>query len=91
MDWTQLYNLRASLPRDDYLQGILGPIEHGAFAREWTKENPWLAVPSLTFAIPAYTAAKATGLLSNRSPASVDEIFAGYGGMLRGLLETSSK
>ena len=82
-----IYNLRDRYPANDYMQGILGPMEHSAFAEQWTRDNPWMAVPSLLFAIPGYTAAKATGMLNNRSPASMDEIFSGYGGMLKGLLK----
>lgn len=82
---SDLYNLRAKYPRDDYMQGILGPMEHAAFAKEWTMDNPYLAVPSLMLAIPAYTAAKSMGLLNNRSPASIDEIFSGFEGLLSGL------
>lgn len=81
----ELWRLRESAPPE--LQNILAPLEHQAFAREWTQENPLLAVPSLTFAIPAYTAAKSLGLLRARSPASWNEIKAGYRGMIQGLLE----
>lgn len=65
-------------------QAHLGPLEHEAFAREWVKDNP-LAVLSLLPAIPAYTGAKALGLVEGRSPASLEEILAGYRGMWQGL------
>jgi len=78
-----LYNARATAPPD--FQAILGPMEHQAFAREWTQDNPWLAVPSLTAAIPAYTLAKMAGVLSTRSPASLQEMLGGYKGMFEGL------
>lgn len=77
--------LRNALPPDSPLQSMLGPLEHGQFAEHSVRENPWAALP-LLLGIPAYTAGKATGLIGGtRSPASWDEIFEGYGGMLRGL------
>lgn len=66
-------------------QKKLAKEEHRAFAREWTRENPFLAVPSLLAAVPAYTAAKATKLVKTRSPASLDEVLAGYQGIWEGL------
>lgn len=66
-------------------QRLLGPAEHGAFAREWTQENPLAAIP-LAVAIPGYSAAKALGLIKSRTPASLDEVKAGYQGVLQGLL-----
>lgn len=79
------YAMRAQYPRGDYMQGILGPMEHAQFAQQWTQDNPYIAAPSLLFAIPAYYAAKKMGLTNSRSPASIDEIFAGYEGLLSGL------
>lgn len=80
-----LANMRnTELPPE--VQQKLALNEHRAFAREWTKENPLLAAPSLAFAIPAYTLAKATGAIKKtRSPASLDEIIAGYQGIWEGL------
>lgn len=46
-----------------------------------------MATASLPFAIPAYTAAKAVGAVSARSPASFDEMTQGYRGLGEGLLE----
>jgi hypothetical protein len=66
-------------------QKDLAVREHRAFARQWTKENPLVAVPSLIVAIPAYTAAKATGLIKARSPASLDEVTQAYRGLYEGL------
>jgi len=81
----RLFAMRNAYPRGDYVQGILGPMEHAAFAEEWTRENPLAAIP-LLFAIPGYTAAKKMGLTNARSPASMDEILQGYEGMMKGLL-----
>ena len=67
-------------------QEQLGPLEHAAFAKEWTKENPYLAVPSLTAAIPLYTLAKLAGLKSRSGP-SLEEMTKAYKGMWEGLTE----
>jgi hypothetical protein len=74
-------------PTADHNQ--LAPLEHRAFAREWTQENPWLAVPSLAAAIPLYTAAKALGFTNARSKPSLREIGQGYAGILDGLKSLS--
>lgn len=68
-------------------QGMLAPFEHRAFAREWAKESPILAGVSLPFAIPAYNVAKKLGMLDARSPASMDEVLAGYHGYAEGMLD----
>lgn len=70
------------LPHD-----ITGPREHEEAARNMVKENPLMAV-ALGFAIPAWTAAKALGIMPARSPATADEIFAGYEGLYEGLTGT---
>src|SRR5512143_2970901 len=66
----QLLAMRNALPGDSPDQVPLAGQEHQAFAREWTQENPMLALPSLLFAIPGYSAAKAAGLIHSRTPAS---------------------
>ena len=77
--------MRNALPAASPMQSVLGPLEHGQFVEETIRDNPWAALPFL-LGIPGYTAAKATGAVSGtRSPASWDEIFEGYKGMLRGL------
>lgn len=81
----ELYNLRDAAGSDNPLQATLGPMEHAAFAREWTEDQPFLAVPSLLAAIPAYTAAKALGLIKTRSPASLSEMVQAYRGVGQGL------
>lgn len=83
---SQLYRLRNSLPDNHPLHAILGPLEHRAFAREWAKENPYLAVPSILFAAPFYSAAKGAGILQGRSPASFNEISSAYQGAYQGML-----
>lgn len=70
---------------DDPQHAIVGPLEHREFAEDFVGQNPALAIPALAVGTPLYTAAKALGVHSARSPASVDEVFAGYEGLGRGV------
>lgn len=81
----ELLLLRNKLPPDDPRQAELAPLEHAAFAREWTAENPYLAAPALAVSIPAYSLAKAVGLSSARTPGNITEVLEGYRGIGRGL------
>lgn len=63
----------------------VAPQEHRAFAREWTRENPWVAVPSLLAAIPSYSAAKRLGLIRARTPGTLEEMGEAYRGIGEGL------
>lgn len=86
----QTFNeLRAArnLPGAD--QQKLAPMEHRAFAREWTQENPLLAVPSLAFAIPGYAVAKKLGLIGARTQPSLEQIGQSYLGIFDGLKSLS--
>ena len=80
---SDLYRLRNKQGAN---QGMLGPLEHRAFAREFAQDNPLTAAISLPFAIPAYSGYKALGFGNARSPASMDEILQGYKGLLEGLI-----
>ena len=80
-----LVDQRNALPRNDPQHAVLGPAEHRAFAREWTKEQPLIAAPALLASIPAYTGAKALGLTKARSPASLNEMAEAYRGMWEGI------
>lgn len=81
----ELLRLRAMFDGNDDMQAMLGPMEHEAFAREYTEENPWVGAPAMLAAAPAYTAAKALGLHGGRSPASMNEIAQAYRGVGEGL------
>lgn len=70
-------------------QEVLAPQEHRAFAREWVQDNPVLALPSLTFAIPAYAAAKSLGLIGARTKPSLNQMAESYRGMWDGLKSLS--
>jgi len=85
MSHADLLRLRNSLAPDDPLQAELAPYEHAAFAREWTEENPVVAVPSLAVSIPGYSLAKLMGMGHSRTPASLAEVTQGYRGIGRGL------
>jgi len=64
----------------------LAPLEHRAFAREVTANNPLMAL-SLGAAIPLYSASKALGISKARTPANLDEITGGFTGIGEGLAE----
>lgn len=79
--------MRAGMLPTDPMHAIVAPLEHREFVNESVKNNPASAVP-LAGAIPLYTLLKALGMLPkgpNTSPASLDEIFAGYEGLFSGL------
>ena len=84
MSHAELLRLRNSLPDNDPRHAMLGPMEHAAFAREWTMENPLLAVPSLAVSIPGYSLAKLFGK-GARTKASFGEMGQAYRGVGRGL------
>ena len=85
MTHAELMQLRNSLPDESPLHALIAPYEHQAFAREYTKQRGWGAVPSLMVAIPGYTAAKGMGMIGARSPASLTELVKGYKGMGQGI------
>lgn len=78
-----LYQMRMQATPDQ--QAVIAPYEHQAFAREFAQESPLKAALSLPIAIPAYSAAKALGLMNTRSPASWSELSQGYKGLAQGL------
>lgn len=69
-------------------QNALGPMEHRGFAYDMMRAHPYLGVPGLSVAIPAYTAAKALHILptdATSSQPSMEEMLQGYKGMWEGL------
>lgn len=72
-------------------QEKLAAMEHRAFAREWTQENPVVAPLSLAFAIPGYALAKQLGLMSGRSKPSFHQMGQSYLGIVDGLKALSAK
>jgi len=85
MTHADLLRLRNSLPPNDPRQAELAPYEHAAFAREWTAENPYMAVPALSIAIPGYSLLKGAGLVHSRTPASLAEMTQSFRGVGSGL------
>jgi hypothetical protein len=84
--------LRQQLPRNDLMHGVVGPLEHKEFVRDFVNTGGMLAAPSMVLGIPAYTALKWIGAFPKaRSPASWDEIFAGYEGLFQGLRDKARK
>jgi hypothetical protein len=83
-DDTDLYSADRARNQPGADQATLGPIQHRQFAEATVGDNKAMAVP-LALAIPAYTAAKALGVLKSRSPASMEEMKQGYKGIWRGL------
>lgn len=79
-----LYRLRERNV-DPNLQNVLAGYEHRAFAREYVRDNPWMA-PSLAVAIPAYTGYKQTFDTQARSKPSLSEMKQGMMGVGEGAL-----
>lgn len=87
MPWADLVALRSRYPGDAMMQSLLAPLEHRAYARELSRIDPLQAV-SMVGLIPAYQGAKAlhaTPVDETSTPASLDELFAGFQGLIEGL------
>jgi hypothetical protein len=85
--------MRTGMLPTDPMQSIIAPLEHREFAREAVGRNPLMAAP-MAAAIPMWTLFKALGIIPrgpNTSPASMDEIFAGYEGLFSGLGDSMRK
>ena len=76
-----LYSARQYVKPAD--QDRLAGVEHRAFAREATKENPWMSLP-IAAAIPAYQAYKAV-MPGSRSRGSLGQAAQGFRGIWEGL------
>lgn len=85
LSFADLRKLRDQYPDASPMQAQLAPYEHQAFAREWTQDNPWVAVPSLAVSIPGYGLMKLLGLQHGRTKASMAEMAGGYRGIGQGL------
>jgi hypothetical protein len=87
LPWSDLIALRNRYPGDPMMQSILAPLEHRAYARELWKVDPSQAA-AMVGLIPAYQGAKAIGAVpksESSTPASLDELFAGFQGLIEGL------
>lgn len=79
--------MRAAMPVNDPMHAVLAPLEHREFVRETVGRRPAMAVP-MAGAIPVYSLLKLLRMLPrapHTSPASIDEVFAGYEGLFGGL------
>ena len=100
---TELSHAQLSMLRDKVAGGspedaALAPLEHQAFAREWTQEQPLLAPASLAVAAPLYYLAKQPAMLElaqrlglvgpNATPASLEQLRGSYSGIGQGLAAT---
>lgn len=90
MPHSQLSILREKLKNVPQIYQALAPYEHQAFAREWTRESPAIAIPSLTAAIPLQYAAKRMGLMPQMSdaplsPPSINQVTQGFRGIGQGI------
>jgi hypothetical protein len=81
MSHSDLYRLRALSPPEE--QPSIAPLEHRAFAREWTQDNPVLGV-GMPLAALGYYLAKKTGAIQSRTPADMDQVFGAVQGTLQG-------
>lgn len=87
LPWSDLVTLRNRYPGDAMMQSLLAPLEHRAYARELSKIDPFQAA-AMVGLIPAYQGAKALGVMprdETSTPASLDELFAGFQGLIEGL------
>jgi hypothetical protein len=87
LPWADLVTLRQRYPGDAMMQSLLAPLEHRAYARELSKIDPFQAA-AMVGLIPAYQGAKALGITprdNTSTPASLDELFAGFQGLIEGL------
>lgn len=87
---------RDKLPANDMLQPIIAPLEHREFAQSFTEDHPVLGPISLAAAIPAYSIYKAAqdavfGRPADRTPGGLDEVFAGFQGIARGIRSNFAK
>jgi hypothetical protein len=80
----QLLKLREMLPQAGPAQNLAALAEHQAYARERAAEGPLQAL-SVGISIPAYSTAKALGLTGGRSPATWEEVGAGFQGLSEGV------
>ena len=80
----QLQWLRNQYPPNDYMQVLLAPYEHQAFARETSEQGPLQAAGQGLLMIPGYQAKKAV-MGGGRTGSSLDELLSGLKGVGQGL------
>lgn len=89
MPWDQLIALRKQVENNQQQQNRVANYEHQAYARETVQDNPLMAVPMAAM-IPAYQVYK--GVMGGaRSEGGLQQMEAGYKGVLQGLLARLNK
>lgn len=91
MSFNQLARMRDKYGQDARVSALLAPYERQAFARQWVRDNPMLAAPSLMAAIPAEQLAKVAGVMPKsganlQTPASMEQLRRSFIGLGEGLL-----
>lgn len=81
MSHADLYRLRGLSSPDE--QVALAPLEHRAFAREYTQEHP-VSGYGVPLAALGYWLGKKTGAIKSRTPADLDQVFGAVQGTLQG-------
>ncbi len=89
LDHATLYMMRQRA-KTQAEQDALAALEHRAFAREATAENPLMALP-ITAATPVYQLAKLLGLTQSRSAPSWNQMGQGLLGVGEGLINWTRK
>jgi len=84
MRWIDLRTLREKYKNDPWMQSLIAPFEHRAYARESVSGNP-LTAAAFGLAVPAYQLRKLADLRKDETPASWDQLFAGYQGIGEGM------
>ena len=85
LPWIRLRMLRSKYKDNQQMQELLAPLEHRAYAREAVKDSPIMGTLGMGTAIPLYQLKKMFGMQKGTTPASLDELFAGYQGIAQGL------
>lgn len=92
MSWIQLRTLREQYQNDRWMQELIAPFEHRAYARESVAGNPLKAMLFGGALVPGYQAYKTIfsgGAVNpgdpSQTPASLDQLFAGLQGTYEGL------
>jgi hypothetical protein len=77
--------MRIGMRGDDPMHKIAAPLSQREFAQGFVEENPVVGPLAMAAMVPGYQAYKAIFRPKNRSPASLDQFFAGLQGLGRGV------
>lgn len=86
--------MRANMAPGDPMHAFVAPLEHQEFVRDAVATGHSLMAPAMALAIPEYTWLKYLGVIpsdASTSPASLDEILAGYRGLFSGLKDRARR